>query len=57
MGLREANQDVGIDKNRHLDAASSVDGFPVNGFVREQGCCCGVAVAPGGKFPRPFLGE
>jgi hypothetical protein len=56
MGLCEANQDVGIDENRHLEAASAVDGFPVKSFVREQGCCCGVALAPGGEFPRPFLG-
>lgn len=56
MWLREANQNVGIDKNRHLEAARAVDGFPVKGFVWEQGCCCGVALAPGRKFTRPFFG-
>ncbi len=54
MGLREAHQDVGVEKNCHLQAARAVDGIPVDCCIREQRRGR-VALAPGGQLAEPLF--
>jgi hypothetical protein len=35
MGLRQAQQDVGVEKDCHLQAARAVDGITVDCFIRK----------------------
>jgi hypothetical protein len=55
LGLRKAKQNLGIEKNRHLFAARAVDGIPAECIIGNQWRSRRVALAPGGKRPRPLF--
>jgi len=56
VGLNGAQQDVGVDEDRHLQAALTIDRVPTYRLVGQERGGCRVAVCPATELAHPFVG-